>query len=54
MVQVEPSTADQEILAALSARDDAASWNDWALYRSLKLPIFGGLLRLPCWHCGFV
>jgi hypothetical protein len=23
MVQVEPSTADQEILAALSARDDA-------------------------------
>jgi hypothetical protein len=31
MVQVEPSTMDQEILAALSARDDAGSWNDWAL-----------------------
>ena len=42
MVQVEPSAADQEILAALSARDDAGSWNDWALYRSLMLPILAG------------
>jgi hypothetical protein len=39
MVHVESSTADQEILAALSARDDAGNWNDWALYRSLKIPI---------------
>lgn len=39
MVQVQPSAADQEILAALGARDDAGSWNDWALYRSLMLPI---------------
>jgi hypothetical protein len=53
MVQVEPSTADQEILAALSARDDAGSWNDWALYRSLSLPIlvayyvlFAGIVSL--------
>jgi hypothetical protein len=42
MVQVDPSAADQEILAALSARDDAGSWNDWALYRSLILPILVG------------
>lgn len=39
MIQVQPSAADQEILAALSARDDAGSWHDWALYRSLVLPI---------------
>jgi len=39
MVQVESSIADREILAAMSARDDAGSWNNWALYRSLKIPI---------------
>ncbi len=42
MVQVQPSAPDQEILAALGARDDAGSWNDWALYRSLTLPILVG------------
>ncbi len=39
MVQVQPSGADQEILAALSARDDAGSWNEWVLYKSLRLPV---------------
>jgi hypothetical protein len=42
MVQVQPSAIDQEILAALGARDDAGSWNDWALYRSLRLPVLAG------------
>ena len=42
MVQVQPSAADQEILAALSARDDAGSWNDWVIYRSLMPPILVG------------
>jgi len=39
MVQVQPSLADEEILKALSARDDAGSWNNWALYRTLRIPV---------------
>lgn len=46
MVPVQPSAADQEILAALGARDDAGSWNDWVLYRSLRLPILVGYYLL--------
>jgi hypothetical protein len=42
MVQVQSSAADQEILAALGARDDTGSWNDWALYRFLGVPILAG------------
>jgi hypothetical protein len=42
MVQVQPSAADQEILVALGAHDDAGSWNDWALYRSLRIPVLVG------------
>lgn len=38
MTEIEPSLSDQEILSALGARDDAGSWNDWALYRSLRVP----------------
>ena len=39
MIEAQPSSADQEILAALSARDDAGSWNYWVLYRSFRMPI---------------
>ena len=46
MVQVEPSVADQEILAALSARDDAGSWNQWALFRTLAKPLLLGFYLL--------
>jgi hypothetical protein len=42
MVQVLPSAADQEILAALGARDDAGSWNKWVFFRSLRLPVLAG------------
>lgn len=39
MVQVHPSTLDQEILGALGARDDAGTWKDWAFYRSFRIPL---------------
>ena len=46
MVQIEPSLADQEILAALSARDDAGSWNRWALFRTFAKPLLLGFYLL--------
>lgn len=39
MTQVQPSTEDRQILAALSARDDAGSWNQRILFRSFNTPI---------------
>jgi hypothetical protein len=46
LVQVEPSAADQEILAALSARDDAGTWNQWVLFRSFGKPLILGFYLL--------
>ncbi len=54
MTQVQPSAADQEILAALGARDDAGSWNHLGPLQVPNVTYFGGLLRLTCWHRGFV
>jgi hypothetical protein len=53
MQQVEASTREQEILSAMSARDDTGSWSQWALWRlasEVLLPIYclvaGGALIL--------
>jgi hypothetical protein len=37
LVHVEPSASDLRILAAMRARDDAGSWNDWVIFRLLSL-----------------
>jgi hypothetical protein len=46
MVQVPPRDIDGEILAAMAARDDAGSWNNWALYRAFSLPLLIGYYLL--------
>jgi hypothetical protein len=38
MVPVTPHGVDREILSAMAARDDAGSWNQWALYRTVSIP----------------
>lgn len=48
MAQVPPSTEDEKIFAALSARDDAGSWAQWALFTSLGKPILVAYYVLLC------
>jgi hypothetical protein len=38
MVQVPPSSTDQELLAAMAARDESGNFNQWVLFRILKIP----------------
>ncbi len=54
MAQLTPSDDDHEILSAMSARDDAGTWSDWALYRAFSLPLlFGYYLLLAGIMIGF-
>ena len=53
MQEVEASTLEQEILSAMSARDDTGSWHQWVMWRlasEVLLPIYcllaGGVLIL--------
>ena len=48
MTQVPPSTEDEKIFAALSARDDAGSWNQWVLFTSLGKPTLVAYYVLLC------
>ncbi len=46
MVEVPPRDMDGEILAAMAARDDAGSWNNWAFFRAFALLILIGYYLL--------
>lgn len=46
MTSASPRDIDNEILAAMAARDDAGSWNNWALYRAFALPLLIGYYLL--------
>ena len=39
MVPASPTDKEKSILSALAARDDTGSWNNWVIYRILRLPI---------------
>lgn len=39
MLQVPPSSADQELLTAMAAREESGTFNQWALFRLLKTPM---------------
>jgi hypothetical protein len=38
--RTQPTEFEKDILAAMAARDDMGSWNKWAFYRLLRIPIF--------------